>query len=205
MEIDFNYYNWGPLLCQCRLTQDQLNTLKQACDRADRYFEHDLFKLNKEYVFTEQDYEHFKKALQPYLDGYVHVYNNNWSNLNLNGSFELGTIWVNFQQEKESRPIHIHSNCDASFVIYVDIPESIKEEHRADHATDMQPGTITFRHASRPDYSDILKDISTQTFFPRPGDMFIFPYSLEHFTTPFYGEGARISVSGNLKYVERKQ
>lgn len=205
MEIDFNYYNWGPLLCHCRLTQDHLNSLKQACDKADRYFDHKLFKLEKEYKFTEEDLNYFKGALQPYFDGYLHVYNNSWTDNALDGHFELSSIWVNFQQQKESRPIHIHDNCDASFVVYIDIPDSIKDEYHLDHASDMQPGSITFRHATRPNRFDVLLDISKHTFYPKPGDMYIFPYSLEHFTTPFYSEGTRISVSGNLKYVEREQ
>ena len=200
MDIDYNYYNWGPLLCNCKLSQDHLIDLKQACNRADRYFKHDLYKLSRENIFTEQDFKYFKKVLQPYLNGYMEVYNNKRSGTKLNGYLDLNCIWVNFQQEKESRPIHMHSDCDASFVIYVDIPECIKQEPRPDHSFDMQPGSISFRHASRPDRYDILKDISSQSFIPSPGDMYIFPYSLEHFTTPFYGEGTRISVSGNLIY-----
>ena len=200
MNIEFNMFNWGPLLTLCKVNNEDFTELKNACYRANRVHITDITKLKKENIFTENDTEYFKNVLQKYFDGYMGVYNNYWSERNFSRRLTLETIWVNFQQEGEFRPPHVHHNCDASFVIYIDMPDVIKSEHRDDVADDIQPGNITFQLSERPGRSDLIPNICQVTKFPTAGDMYIFPYNLEHFTMPFKSDVSRISVSGNLVF-----
>ena len=40
--------------------------------------------------------------------------------------------------------------------------------------------------------------VSYQSYFPKEGDMLIFPAWLKHYVAPFYSDVTRISVSGNI-------
>jgi hypothetical protein len=80
-----------------------------------------------------------------------------------------------------------------SFVIYLSIPEKLKEENKAYKGKSCGPGGIQFL------YGDGPRDcITYMSYMPKDGDMFIFPAWLKHWVSPFNSDCVRISVSGNV-------
>jgi hypothetical protein len=78
-------------------------------------------------------------------------------------------------------------------VIYLDIPEALKEENQNYIGKSCGPGGIQFL------YGDGPRDCVTyMSHFPETRDMFIFPAWLKHWVSPYQSDCTRISVSGNV-------
>ena len=103
----------------------------------------------------------------------------------------LFDLWINYQKPNDFNPFHTHSHF-LSFVIYCDVPQSIFE----DQAQSNLPvaGHISFN------YGEAMTPLSNQSFVVKPENnlMFIFPAKLHHVVYPFYSEGTRVSVAGNI-------
>ena len=100
-------------------------------------------------------------------------------------------LWVNYQKATEYNPSHYHVG-EFSFVIYADIPESIREEHKSSFGTAKTRGLIQFS-------SQITNDI--MLFNPSKYTILIFESSHSHQVYPFYSNETRISIAGNIKEV----
>jgi uncharacterized protein (TIGR02466 family) len=113
---------------------------------------------------------------------------------------KMKSCWAVSQWEGEYNPIHIHTNCDLSSVLYLKVPEflpSIKPEHGHD-------GSIMFIGGAAPTTPLTRNEIQWK---PNVGDFFIFPAHLQHCVYPFKTEGAqeRRSVSFNADFISRQQ
>ena len=58
-----------------------------------------------------------------------------------------------------------------------------------------------FENDIKAQFSDKLKSINSLVHLPENGDMFIFPYNLQHYSVPFKTKATRISLSGNLEVI----
>ena len=104
--------------------------------------------------------------------------------------------WINYMKAGDFNPPHNHDGI-LSFVLFLQIPDELKKEHKEFKGTSIGPGGIEFR-------INVVKkqghfSIDNHSFFPSEGEIFIFPAHLEHWVYPFKSKVTRISVSGNLK------
>ena len=201
--ISSSYYQWGPLLYHTQLDKLILKDLTNAAKDSKDYFSHGLNKLKNESNFSKVDVKKFKSRLQPYFDNFCEAYNFRCSkDSNFSKILELQNIWVNYQTNNKWRPPHFHSNCEASFVIYLEIPQGLKTFNDVD--VEYQPGAVVFDYNRKDESRNYFKAINKHIVFPKKGDMFVFPYDLNHYTVPFYNKKTRISISGNLVVKERE-
>jgi hypothetical protein len=122
------FYYWGPLLYNTEINNEDINKIKLLCDN-NRNIKNDARKglaghIKEEYSIDKND---FSKIIFPYLTEYKNAFNH-WYRTNLK-SLEITSTWVNFMKAGEFNPPHIHSGCDLSCVIYLDIPEELKKEN----------------------------------------------------------------------------
>ncbi len=104
----------------------------------------------------------------------------------------MTALWCNFQRQSEFNPPHDHDG-KLSFVIYLSIPDPLKKENAEYKGKSCGPGGIQFMWGEGP------RDcVSYQSYFPKEGDMFIFPAWLRHWVMPFHSDCVRVSVSGNV-------
>jgi len=203
MNLNYTLAQWGPLLLKTEITEDlRLNILERS-KGLNQPLDHRLSNLEEEYNFDDDSVNFLKTALQPYFDMYVNVYERNWSSNNIgNKKLTLVNAWINIQKQNEWRPPHYHSDCDASFVLYLDIPDLSKEINNLKDV-DMQycPGNIVFRYFSTDQHKDIFKSTDYLAYYPSNRDFIIFPANLDHYTNPFKTDTTRLSVSGNLKVI----
>lgn len=101
-------------------------------------------------------------------------------------------IWVNIMKPNEYNPLHRHDGI-FSFVIYVDVHDSIREEHKFQNGNTPSRGLIEFS-ASRT--NDSMK------FNPKTGDILIFQSSHSHEVYPYTSDYERISLAGNIHGIE---
>ena len=132
------------------------------------------------------------------------AYRQGWSNFtglpNINIELNAHDLWVNFMKPGDFNPVHTHSG-DYSFVIFLDVPKKLKEEQDKFEGTSAPPGSLMFEFTqqAKPKWAETGQSVSPET-----GDMIIFPALLQHWVVPFKSKCTRISVSGNLEILKRK-
>ena len=109
---------------------------------------------------------------------------------------QLKSMWIVEQQPGEYNPVHIHTDCDISSVMYLKVPKflpSIKPERDDD-------GCIYF--IGDAGVANKLKK-GTVKCKPVPGDFFIFPQHMLHTVYPYETEDdfVRRSISFNASFV----
>ena len=113
---------------------------------------------------------------------------------------QMKSCWTISQWEGEYNPIHVHTECSMSTVMYLKVPEflpSTKPERDDD-------GCIVFIGAG---HSGSRLTRGLIKYKPTVGDFFIFPAHLQHTVYPFRTEGdeERRSVSFNADFIDKKQ
>lgn len=110
---------------------------------------------------------------------------------------KIMSIWLVSQKDNEYNPLHTHSNCHLSSVMYLKIPEYLPSRKNSELGDD---GTISF-------INNVSKDTcfgkSVIKFNPKVGDFYIFPASQGHTVYPFRtpdGKGERRSISFNAVF-----
>ena len=114
---------------------------------------------------------------------------------------QMLSMWVISQKDNEYNPMHIHTECQLSSVMYLKIPEYLpsRKEGREDD------GNIVFVNSTCNDGQLVSPQFSWR---PQVGDFFIFPAQQSHFVYPFRtadGKGERRSVSFNAIYATENE
>ena len=112
----------------------------------------------------------------------------------------ITTMWFVNQKPGEYNPVHIHTNCKVSSVMYLRKP-SRQIKGRKDHY--QSDGMITFINNTG---TDMKFSNSQCSFNPEPGDMYIFPALQHHMVWPYRSEDpndSRISLSFNADYTTK--
>ena len=186
---DYNFYYWGPLLFKIKIQQEDLKKCANLCSKKSSLVNDTLAGAIKQEHYVSPNA--FVTIINPYLNIFAEAYQN-WYGKPMTRTTIL-MAWVNFMRAGEFNPPHTHPNCDLSSVLFIKIPEALKEEHKKFTGTGSGPGALSFTYGEFQPHM-----ISNRFFFPEEGDLFIFPATLTHFVTPFLSKGERISMSANF-------
>ena len=207
---------WSPLLMRSQLSDKAVTALLSITDKlvgnsASESWGHNLagqikdeLKINHdllENTMVDTDTSVFNCIMgyiQEYSNKALHQYatDQRWDSF-LTGEWKtvMNSCWVVSQQPGEYNPIHTHTHCNISGVLYLKVPqfdESIKTKTDDD-------GCIVFMGgASAGQDSTFVKN--TYTWKPRVGDIFVFPSYLAHAVWPYEcssGDPERRSISFN--------
>ena len=141
-----------------------------------------------------------------YLEGML--YNYVWNALKSDGHeleelrVDLDHAWIVSQYADEYNPIHFHTYCDISSVLYLKVPSF------ADRSKDGKlPG---YKHQRDGMIEFVYKtacptglEKGSMSFVPEPGALVQFPSNLLHTVYPFKGEGERRSIAFNSHWNAR--
>jgi hypothetical protein len=191
-----------------QLTEDQVVPIKQEIDKIKKNFilatEANAYlvgHIEKEYnLNTCKDYFNFllKDLVKIYEDTFGYIARQSY--LSKDAPLAVDDVWVNFQSKHEFNPAHDHSGV-LSFVLWIQIPYSIKEEIMYSPGKKSKAplsGHFGFYYTNslgQISYYDIPADKSMENC------MLIFPSRLNHTVHPFYSSDEyRISVSGNIVF-----
>ena len=191
--IPIHIFHWGPCVVRFKISEQfHKDLLEQA------YISRSSGKdyRTKLAGHIKEEYAMDRKKFETFFAPIFELYEGAWRNFSgdkkdLPVKYLLKSLWVNFQKQYEYNPPHDHSEA-LSFVIYLKIPESLKEENKQFVGTSRGPGSIMFTYGEGG-----RKFITFQSHFPEERDIFVFPASLKHSVAPFVSPGERISVSGN--------
>ena len=110
---------------------------------------------------------------------------------------QMLTMWIISQQPGEYNPLHLHTQCSISAVMYLKIPKMLpsRKKHRAN-----DDGSIAFiSNAS----TDVDFSASNYTIHPAVGDFFMFGARQQHLVYPYRceeGDPERRSISFNAVF-----
>jgi len=190
--------HWGPLLLETTIEQEFVDILLEKGNES-RKKNLDATKSLAGMIDNEYFYEDYESWFAPKFNTYINLYKDalvtKWMpGYEMNPSWTLARLWINYQKAYEYNPFHDHGG-DLSFVIYLQVPDEIKEEFKRDQGkhNNTGPGTIIFDIGPKSPFS-----ISSFAKFPQEGDLLIFPAWLPHFVHAFKSDVERISVSGNI-------
>ena len=192
--IKVDVYNWGPCVTRLKVTDDLVETLLKEGKNNKLDFRDKLAGI----IDNETGYsDESKKKVLPQLSQYLGVYDQVYQNY-VKEAYEkkpeyiLTSLWINHQRPYEYNPPHDHDG-RVSFVIYLQVPDKLKKENKKYTGRSCGPGGIQFLYGNGP------RDcVTTMSFFPEVGDMFLFPSWLKHWVAPYKSDCTRISVSGNF-------
>ena len=193
MEIPgHNYFLFGPYLIRIDVHESLCNKLLE--DGKKLKTSHSPFlagKIKKQLAYYN-NFKYYQKEFQPYINSWI----NGWyRQLGCQPKIKgkLTSLWINFQKAGEHNPIHMHTNADLSFALYLNAPiEMINEK---DESQGLDPGRISFIYGE-----DRVHTISERPFTPKKNTMFMFPANLRHYVSSFKSNVERISVAGNIKF-----
>jgi hypothetical protein len=213
--------NWGPFICKTNIKNNfRLELLEESFKQKIPYNKYLVGKIKNEKAFSKEIQEKFKPKILTYISEYFTklLEETNLEYKPNEFGFNLEDLWVNFQKKGEYNPPHSHSG-HISFVIYLNIPNEIKDE--INNTNGFKNASISFMYGTNTSLlmeSAItnvvnIDDIATKLFtpittinhLPENGEMFIFPSYLIHYVEAFNTENVeRISISGNITIFDTK-
>jgi len=137
-----------------------------------------------------QEYVHQCNLQQAPLDQHQHI-----ETVKNHIQVTVNSMWIVEQQPGEYNPIHTHTNCDVSTVMYLKAPNFLPSE-KTERDDD---GTIYFIGSASPKTKLNTNSLKVK---PTPGAFFIFPSHLQHTVYPYKTNDnfARRSVSFNASF-----
>lgn len=143
----------------------------------------------------------YKNVLEKLCSEYAEYFDNLGNNYGVTKRhlYCLRGFWVNFQNKHEFNPLHKHSGCIYSFVIWMKIPYDYMEQHQIPiSANSNTPCASNFEF----NYLNILgehKNFEYNLNKNSEGTILFFPSKLQHQVYPFFNcDESRISLSGNI-------
>ena len=187
----YKFFYWGPLLLKVKLQPEELKACAKLCSKKSSLVTDTLAGVIKhEHYISPRD---FFTIISPYLQSF-RVAHQQWYGKPLIKDIITVAAWVNFMASGEFNPPHIHQNCDFSSVLFVKIPDKLKEENKKFPGAGGGPGSVSFHYGENQPFS-----LTDKNFLPEEGDFFIFPATLMHFVPPFMSQEERISISANFR------
>ena len=205
---------WSTFVMKTKLSPTVLDSMLKITDEIINTQESDSHELNagqvnlqywvdEEILRQEQVLDYLMFGCQTYVAEAFKQSFKSWPDKSRPNDWmtQMISMWINSQYDNEYFPIHIHTSCSISAVMYLKIPEILPcrqiYEDQINGGTD---GCIEF-----------INNISTDQIWSQPnlkilpqvGDFFIFPSTLRHQVYPFRtpdGKGERRSVSFNADF-----
>tara|TARA_R100001129_G_scaffold185522_1_gene173993 strand:+ start:209 stop:790 length:582 start_codon:yes stop_codon:yes gene_type:complete len=192
--INGNFTYWGPLLYFTKISNKDVKTLLKNCKKDIKFDARKQLAgiIEDEYNFNFQVYQEvMAKYIPDFLKAWNVYYNEKIHKI------EISNSWVNYMKAGESNPNHIHTECDLSSVLYLQVPQGIKKENKQYIGTSRGPGMVNFTYGDVRPYNTI-----EHSFMPEVGQLFIFPFNLEHSVNSFKSKGERISLATNFNIIK---
>ena len=199
-EVDYGHINWGPYVMRTKLPNYIIKKLKIEGTKAKVSYNKSLAgHLDNQFLYPENVQQWFYNEIHPIIQAYRNGHCKFHGIEELNVELRADDLWVNYMQPGDFNPVHTHGG-DYSFVLFLEVPKQLKKEQEKFEGTSVKPGALMFEYTqqAKPRWAT-----TGSTIKPETGDMFIFPALLQHWVCPFKSKVTRISVSGNLRILNR--
>tara|TARA_B100001989_G_C24551003_1_gene474735 strand:- start:434 stop:1222 length:789 start_codon:yes stop_codon:yes gene_type:complete len=202
---------FGPFLASCMLPEDAVSAMLKMSDEilsnklSESHGQSLAGVINKEMKVYKSDMKNagVNQLLESCVRSYVIQSAKNHGMFKETYTFEsmINAAWIVSQYENEYNPIHNHSGCDISAVIYLKCPDvKSRRNLEAKKGKIDFDGDIHFVHSAMGSRNYDVFERGMLNIVPTPGLLLMFPSYLTHTVYPFVGEGERRSLPFNAVY-----
>ena len=202
---------FGPFFANITLADDVTNALIKMTDKiiddkkSESHGQSLAGVIDKELKVYKSDMDEFgvDHMLESCVRSYVihcaklhQMFNETWTY-----ESHLNSAWVVSQHENEYNPLHNHTGCDISGVIYLKTPDTKGRRNiESKKGKDDNDGDITFVHSAMGQRNHDILEKGIFTITPQTGQMVLFPSYLLHTVYPFMGKEERRCIAFNAVY-----
>jgi len=198
--VQYGHMNWGPFVMKTKMPDYIIKKLKTEGKKAKQSYNERLAgHLDHQYLYPVNIQNWFYKEIQPILQAYRNGHCKYHGIEELNVELQADDLWINYMKAGDFNPVHTHGG-DYSFVLFLDVPKQLEKEQEKFKGTSAKPGALMFEYTqqAKPRWATTGTAVRPQT-----GDFFMFPALLQHWVCPFKSKVTRISVSGNLRIMNK--
>jgi len=195
----FEIVNLGQKIFKFKVSQELVDRLNNKMDAeienntSKNYNTYLTGKIKNEYDiitwFKKEDIDdEFDSAMNIVIND-SNIDKRNWINISL----ECNHVWINDQKENEYQAVHTHYGASAigfSIILFLKIPNFGPEFSNTDRPMN---GRTSILHNGSGMFAR-----QSHTIDPVVGDLYVFPYDVQHCVYPFTGSGIRRSLSANF-------
>ena len=203
--------HFGPFFASCMLPQDATDALIKMSDEllsnklSESHGDSLAGVIDKEIKVYKSDME--KAGVDQLIESCVRSYvvhcAKNHGFFNETHIFEsmINSAWIVSQYENEYNPMHNHTGCDISAVIYLKTPD-VKGRRNLESKKGKEDydGSIAFVHSAMGNRNHDVLEKGVMNLSPTSGLLIMFPSYLIHTVYPFIGEGERRCLPFNAVY-----
>ena len=199
-KVDYSHLNMGPFVMKTKVPDYIIKKLKVEGKKAKTSYNYSLAgQLDHQFLYPKEIQEWFYTEINPIIQTYRKGHCKFHGIKELGLDFTADDLWVNYMQAGDFNPLHTHG-ADYSFVLFLDVPKQLQKEQEDFKGTSAKPGSLLFEFTqqAKPRWAT-----TGTTHNPNTGDFYMFPALLQHWVCPFKSKVTRISVSGNLKIINK--
>ena len=144
--VQYGVFTWGPCCVHIRISEE---FHKKLLDEAFKSRVKEQDYRNRLAGILKEEYEYkdkgmFVQEIAQILGVYDEAFQK-WKSERYKNKphYVLTSLWVNFMKKHEYNPPHDHAD-QLSFVIFLDVPNEIKEEAKAFKGQSGGPGSLSF-------------------------------------------------------------
>ena len=200
--LEYSYMHWGPYVFNTKMPDYILKRLLKDGNKLrkpDSYNHRLAGHLKNQFVYKRETQDWFYKEIHPIIDAYREGHCKYHGIKNLPIELQFDDLWVNYMKPGDFNPVHTHGG-DYSFVLFLDIPKQLLKEQDEHEGTSLGPGLLAFEYTQQAKPRWATTGVSVN---PTTGDFYMFPALLQHWVAPFKSKITRISVSGNIRIMNR--
>ena len=199
-EVNYGHLNWGPFVLRTIMPDYITKKLLAEGKKAKKTYNHKLAgQLDNQFLYPNNVQQWFYNEIHPIIQAYRdgHCKYHNLENLKV--ELNADDLWVNYMKAGDFNPKHTHGG-DYSFVLFLDVPKALEKEAKEFKGSGAKPGSLLFEFTqqAKPRYAT-----TGHSVMPETGDFYMFPAMLQHWVCPFKSKVTRISVSGNMRIVNK--
>jgi len=198
--VDYTYVNWGPYVMRTKVPDYIIKKLKTEGKKTKQSYNYSLAgHLKNQFLYPPKIQQWFYNEIHPILQTYRKGHCEFHGIENLQIELQADDLWVNYMKPGDFNPIHTHGG-DYSFVLFLDVPKALAKEQEEFEGTSSQPGALMFEFTQQAKPRWATTGINV---LPQTGQLIMFPALLQHWVAPFKTKCTRISVSGNIRIVNK--
>ena len=194
---EHKYHHFGPYLAEMPVNPDYCARLLKLGKKLKKSHRSNLAgQIHHEYIYPIETEPWIFNEFQIYINTWIEGWKQFSNRSAFNPKYQLTQMWINRMKAKEYNPVHVHTNCALSFVLWLEVPQRMLDEAKKNETNAAHPGDTCFLYGE-----DKGNVISEKRFVPKVNTLVMFPGDLRHHVMHFNSKVTRTSVAGNIKFI----
>ena len=126
---EHKYHHFGPYLAEMPVDPIYCAKLLKLGKKLKKSHRSNLAgQIHHEYIYDLEKDPWIFQEFQIYVNTWIEGWRRFASKPKFNPKYKLTQMWINRMRPKEYNPIHVHTFCDLSFVLWLEVPQRMLNE-----------------------------------------------------------------------------